>query len=72
MTDWHRIDDPENPPPRDGTEIYVLWDLREHGDDWMRGVVHFDGIDWRDGKVQCCEPDFWLPTDALPPLPVTP
>lgn len=23
MTQWHRLDDPENPAPRDGTEIWV-------------------------------------------------
>lgn len=25
MTTWYKIDDPENPPPKDGTSILLWW-----------------------------------------------
>jgi hypothetical protein len=73
MTDTHNAAmqwraDIEN-APMDGTRFYALWDLRDTGDGWWHGVVSYaDGV-WIESYMECFEPDFWLPFDALPPPP---
>jgi hypothetical protein len=78
MTDWNRIDDPENPPPKDGTLMWIATD-RERMIGWYMSEDDYgyaceypwcflenDGLvnGMRDG-----DPTHWQP--LVPPPPVT-
>ena len=37
---WHRIDDPENPPPKDGSKFAIL--DRDDLGEWMAATAKYD------------------------------
>ncbi len=81
---WHRIDDPENPPPKDGRRIIAIADPKDERWDYLAGrwfVIHHmgftpSGLDmgWAAFPGLGVGNDFfsyWCSLDALPPPPVT-
>ncbi len=70
---WHRIDSPDNPPPKDGTAIILCCSLGIVGESrffeeengwWWAG---FDPSDYQEGKVD--DPAFWQPLPDPPKEP---
>ena len=58
---WHRIDDPENPAPKDGTLIVVAWWNRARSA-WAARDARWDGSAWACPYGDIFEtPDFWAP-----------
>lgn len=46
MSDWHRIDDPQNLPPKDGTKIRVVC-VDEDGKWWDPDIAWWDKVSER-------------------------
>lgn len=77
---WHRIDDPDNPPPRDGTEIDLWYDSKrypgayysdkavfEYGDvwpGWQVYVVEEDPV--YSLALEVDDPTHWMPLHKPP------
>jgi len=42
---WYRIDDPEHPPPKDGTPVWVWWAEHERGIEAVYSIYddYYDG-----------------------------
>lgn len=62
---WHRMDDPQNPPPKDGTWVLIT-STRWNGNCEVAGW-HFQ--QWRSGAVPdgyYFEPTHWTPLPAPP------
>ena len=75
MTEWHRIDDPDWPPPRDGTDILVA---RFDGDasDWYAvaqwwvekfAFMYADSRQYPHPILLCFEPTYWMHIPPPPP-----
>lgn len=70
MTIWHRIDDPDNPPPRDTGVIVYLPQKRPRkwtGDQVTWGVL-IDGLYWVGGDLRKfdTDPTHWSPLPQPP------
>ena len=79
---WHRIDDPDNPPPKDGTCVLLwgIWAGEINGPDdvpsvavcyYSTGKSDFPGTGWwdvdgADAYASWMMPTHWMP---LPPPP---
>lgn len=51
---WYRMDDPDHPPPRDGTVIVLRNDVMAKRGDWVRGhfgALIFDGREYENRWV---------------------
>jgi hypothetical protein len=72
MTEWFRIDDPEHPPPKDGTSVLVV---APDSDGVLRAwVADFTpGDEWvmddAEGRWTYLDPTHWRPLPALPETP---